>query len=259
MTEVLGFVGLGRIGSRAIPHMLKAGHNVAVFDVNNDAVARLAEKGARAVPSPAEAAKGASIIFLGLPTAQLVRRAVAAEDGVLEGAPQGAVIVDHSMSDPQTARDLAAAARAGGFAYLDAPVIGEAQQPDTGPLTVMIGGEAKVFAKVRAVIAAFADNIFHVGPSGSGQALKLADNNISAAKIVALREGLSATAGAKDDLDTAVDVLSKRSAAGVMLTSHLGRTFFSEDRMTGFCPDLMLQDIELFLEFSLKTPCAPLL
>jgi 3-hydroxyisobutyrate dehydrogenase-like beta-hydroxyacid dehydrogenase len=259
MTEVLGFVGLGGIGSRVVPHMLKAGHDVAVFDLNNDAVARLAEQGARAVPSPAEAAKGASTIFLSLPTSQLVRRAVVAEDGVLEGAPQGAVIVDHSLNDPQTARDLAAAARAGGFAYLDAPVIGDVQQPDNGSLTVMIGGEAKVFAKVRPVIAAFADNIFHVGPSGSGQALKLADNDISAAKIVALREGLSGTAGAEDDLNTAVDVLTKRSVAGVTLTSHLGRTFFTEDRATGFTPDFMLKDIEIFLEFSFKTHCPSLL
>ncbi|WP_240460190.1 NAD-binding protein [Arthrobacter pascens] len=116
----------------------------------------------------------------------------------------------------------------------------------------MIGGEARIFAKVRPVIGAFADNIFHLGPNGSGQALKLADNNISAPKIIALREGLPATAGARDDLHTAVDVLAKRSAAGVMLTSYLGRTFFIEDRATGFTPDLMLKDIELFLEFSLK-------
>jgi 3-hydroxyisobutyrate dehydrogenase-like beta-hydroxyacid dehydrogenase len=259
MTEVLGFVGLDRIGRRVIPDLLKAGHDVAVFDLNSDAVVRLAEQGARAVPSPAEAARGASIVFLSLPTSQLARKAVTAEDGVLEGAPQGAVIVDHSMSDPRTARDLAAAARAGGFGYLDAPVIDEAQLPDLGSLTVLIGGEAATFARVRPVLAAFADNIFHVGPSGSGQALKLADNDISAAKIVVLREGLSATTGAEDDLDTAVAVLSKRAAAGVMLTSHLGRTFFSGDRMTGFSTDLMFQDIELFLEFSPRTHCAPLL
>jgi len=252
MTEVLGFVGLGNIGSRVVPHLLRAGHEVAVFDLNKDAVAALAEHGARAVASPAEAAKGASVIFLSLPTPQIVRAVVAGDDGVLEGASQGAIIVDHSTIDPETARDLAAAAKAGGFAYLDAPVSGGVQGADAGTLSVMIGGDARTVESVRPMIEAFASNIFHVGPSGSGQVVKLANNVISAATIVALGEGLSATVKAGVDLDTAVDVLTKSSANSFMLTSYFPRTLFTEERATSFALDFMLKDIKLFLESAVK-------
>lgn len=252
MTQVLGFVGLGNIGGRVVPHLLKAGHDVAVFDVNKEAVAVLAEQGARPAKSPAEAAKGASIIFLSLPTPQIVRTVVADEDGVLEGASQGAIIVDHSTIDPETARDLAAAASAGGFSYLDAPVSGGVQGADAGTLSVMIGGETDTVARVRPVIEAFAGNIFHVGPSGSGQVIKLANNVISAATILALGEGLSATVKAGVDLDTAVDVLTKSSAASFMLTRYFPRTLFTEERATSFALDFMLKDIKLFLESAVK-------
>ncbi|NWL26609.1 NAD(P)-dependent oxidoreductase [Paenarthrobacter ureafaciens] len=252
MTEVLGFVGLGNIGSRVVPHLLKAGHDVAVFDVNKEAVAALAEQGARPAESPAEAAKGASVIFLSLPTPQIVRTVVADEDGVLEGASQGAIIVDHSTIDPETARDLAAAASAGGFSYLDAPVSGGVQGADAGTLSVMIGGETDTVARVRPLVEAFAGNIFHVGPSGSGQVIKLANNVISAATILALGEGLSATVKAGVDLDTAVDVLTKSSAASFMLTSYFPRTLFTEERATSFALDFMLKDIKLFLESAVK-------
>ena len=252
MTEILGFVGLGNIGSRVVPHLLKAGHDVAVFDLNKEAVAALAEQGARAAASPAEAAKGASIVFLSLPTPQIVRTVVVDEDGVFEGASQGTIVVDHSTIDPETARDLAAAASAAGFAYLDAPVSGGMQGADAGTLSIMIGGEADIIAKVRPVIEAFAGNIFHVGPSGSGQVIKLANNVISAATILALGEGLSATIQAGVDLDTAVDVLAKSSAASLMLTSYFPRTLFTEERATSFALDFTLKDIRLFLESAVK-------
>jgi 3-hydroxyisobutyrate dehydrogenase-like beta-hydroxyacid dehydrogenase len=213
MTEVLGFVGLGNIGGRIVPHLLKAGHDVAVFDLNKEVVAGLVEQGARAAESPADAAKGASTIFLSLPNSQIVRNVVVAEDGVFEGAAQGAVVVDHSTIDPETAKDLAAAAQAGGFTYLDAPVSGGVQGAEAGTLSVIIGGETEAVDRIRPVLGHYAANIFHVGPSGSGQVIKLANNIITAINIAALGEGLSATVKAGVDLDTAAEVLGRAPQA----------------------------------------------
>lgn len=253
MTEVLGFVGLGNIGRRIVPHLLKAGHDVAVFDLNKEAVTALVEQGARAVESPAEAAKGASTVFLSLPNSHIVRTVVLEQDGVLEGASQGAVIVDHSTIDPETARSLAEAAAAGGFAYLDAPVSGGVQGAEAGTLSVIIGGDTAAVDKARPVMDSFAGNIFHVGPSGSGQVIKLANNMITAVNIAALGEGLSATVKAGVDLDTAVEVLTKSSAASFVLSSYFPRTLFTEERPTGFALDFMLKDIKLFLDSVSKT------
>lgn len=253
MSEVLGFVGLGNIGSRITPHLLKAGFDVAVYDLNKDAVATLVALGARAAESPADAAKAASYVFLSLPTPEIVRSVVTGEEGVFVGAAPGTVIVDHSTIDPDTAKELAAAATAAGFTYLDAPVSGGVQGAEAGTLSVIIGGEAAAVEKVRAVVDTYAGNIFHVGPSGSGQVIKLANNIITAINIAALGEGLSATVQAGVDLDTAVAVLSKSSAASYVLTSYFPRTLFTEDRPTGFALDFMLKDIKLFLSSAAKT------
>lgn len=253
MTESLGFVGLGNIGSRVVPHLLKAGHEVAVFDLNKEAVAALVELGARAAESPADAAKTSSVVFLSLPNSQIVRKVVVDEAGVFEGAAPGTVVVDHSTIDPETARDLAAGAAAAGFAYLDAPVSGGVQGAEAGTLSIMIGGESETVEKVRPVIDTYAGNIFHVGPSGSGQVIKLANNIITAVNIVALGEGLSATVKAGVELDTAVEVLSKSSAASFVLSSYFPRTLFTEERPTGFALDFMLKDVKLFLESAFKS------
>jgi 3-hydroxyisobutyrate dehydrogenase len=253
MTETLGFVGLGNIGSRVAPHLLKAGYEVAVFDLNKEAVAALVGQGARAADSPADAAKGASVVFLSLPTPGIVRSVLTAEDGVFAGAGEGTVIVDHSTIDPETAKDLAAAAAELGLAYLDAPVSGGVQGAEAGTLSVIIGGEAAAAEKVRPVVEHYAGNVFHVGPSGSGQVIKLANNIITAVNIAALGEGLSATVNAGVDLDTAVAVLSKSSANSHVLSSYFPRTLFTEERPTGFALDFMLKDIKLFLASASKT------
>lgn len=253
MAGQLGFIGFGNIGSRVVPHLLAAGHGVAVSDLNAEAVAALVAQGATAAGSASEAAQNAELVFLSLPSPAIVRAVVAGDDGVLQGARPGTIIIDHSTIDPETSRELAARAADVGVTYLDAPVSGGVQGAEAGTLAVMAGGDAEAFDRARPVIEAYASNVFLVGESGSGQAIKLANNIITAINIAALGEGLSAAVSAGVDLDTAARVLTTSSANSHVLSSYFPRTLFTEDRPTGFALDFMLKDIKLFLTSAART------
>ncbi|WP_216867170.1 NAD(P)-dependent oxidoreductase [Mycolicibacterium goodii] len=255
----VGFVGHGNIGSRVVVHLVKAGHDVAVFDPNPDAVAAATAAGARAAKSPEAAARGAEALILSLPTPAIVSSVVT---GVLAEAEPGLVIVDHSTIDPDTSRLLAQAARDRGVTFLDAPVSGGVQGAEAGTLAVMIGGEEAAVQQVTPLIDTYAGNIFHIGPSGSGQAIKLANNQITATNIVALGEGLSSAVAAGVDLDTAYAVLTKSSANSNVLSNYFPKTLFTADRPTGFALDFMHKDLGLFLtsaaQSKLPTPVTSL-
>ena len=253
MVANLGFVGLGNIGSRVSPHLIRAGYKLTVSDLNAEAVAALVAQGAAPGASPASVAADSDVIFLSLPSPAIVRAVVAGANGILSEAKPGSTIVDHSTIDPETARDMAKLAAEQGIKYLDAPVSGGVQGAEAGTLAVMIGGDAEAFAAVKPIIDAYAGNVFHVGESGSGQAIKLANNIITAVNIAALGEGLSAAVAAGVDLDTAVQVLSTSSANSHVLSSYFPRTLFSAERPTGFALDFMLKDIKLFLDSTSKT------
>jgi 3-hydroxyisobutyrate dehydrogenase len=250
MTTSVGFVGLGNIGSRLVVHLVKAGHDVAVYDLDAAAVEAAVALGARSVASPADAARGSEALFLSLPTPAIVDAVVT---HVLQQDNPGLVIVDHSTIDPDTSRRLAQATADAGARFLDAPVSGGVQGAEAGTLAVMIGGDEASVKKVTPLIETYAGNVFHVGPSGSGQAIKLANNQITAANIVALGEGLSSAVAAGVDLDTAVAVLTKSSANSNVLSSYFPKTLFTADRPTGFALDFMHKDLGLFLNAAAKS------
>jgi 3-hydroxyisobutyrate dehydrogenase len=250
MTTSVGFVGLGNIGSRLVVHLVKAGHDVAVYDLDAAAVEAAVALGARSVASPADAARGSEALFLSLPTPAIVDAVVT---HVLQQDNPGLVIVDHSTIDPDTSRRLAQATADDGARFLDAPVSGGVQGAEAGTLAVMIGGDEASVKKVTPLIETYAGNVFHVGPSGSGQAIKLANNQITAANIVALGEGLSSAVAAGVDLDTAVAVLTKSSANSNVLSNYFPKTLFTADRPTGFALDFMHKDLGLFLNAAAKS------
>ena len=251
VSSTLGFVGLGNIGGRVVTHLVRAGHKVAVFDLNEAAVSAAVEHGAVAAASPAEAAAGAQVVFLSLPTPTIVEGVVTA---ILAESKQGLVIVDHSTIDPATTRRLSANAAAAGASFLDAPVSGGVQGADAGTLSVMVGGDESALEQVRPFLDVYAGTVFHVGPSGSGQVIKLANNLVTAINIVALGEALTTTVHNGVELDKAVEVLTKSSANSNVLSSYFPRTLFTDERPTGFALDFMHKDLGLFLDSTAKSP-----
>jgi len=244
-------VGLGNIGGRVVTHLVKAGHKVSVYDLNDTAVKAAVDQGALAVGSPAEAAAGAEVVFLSLPTPAIVEGVVT---GLLAAAQRGLVIVDHSTIDPETTRRLAADAAAVGVGFLDAPVSGGVQGAEAGTLSVMVGGDGAALDQVRPLLDVYAGNVFHVGDSGSGQVIKLANNLITAINIVALGEALTTTVQNGVDLDKAVEVLTKSSANSNVLSSYFPRTLFTQERPTGFALNFMHKDLGLFLDSTKTSP-----
>ncbi|MET8976760.1 NAD(P)-dependent oxidoreductase [Streptomyces sp. NPDC004539] len=251
MSTTVTFVGLGNIGGRVVAHLVKAGHDVAVFDLSRAAVDAAVEAGARPAESAAQAVEGAAAVFLSLPTPTIVESVVAE---ILPRAARGTVIVDHSTIDPDTCRRLAATTAAEGVSFLDAPVSGGVQGAEAGTLAVMVGGDEAALERVRPLVETYAGSVVRVGDSGSGQVVKLANNLITAINIAALGEALTTTVRQGVDLDTAVSVLTKSSANSNVLSNYFPRTLFTAERPTGFALDFMHKDLGLFLASAASGP-----
>jgi 3-hydroxyisobutyrate dehydrogenase len=248
VNEHLAFIGVGRMGGRMSTRLLDAGHSVAVFDPSADAVAPLVARGARAAGSPAEAAAGAAFVLCSLPNPAILREAIAGQDGVLESAGPGAVIVDFSTGDPAVARELAAAAAERGVAFLDAPVSRGVVGAENGTLAVMVGGDQDTLETARPVLDHVASDIVHVGAVGAGQVTKLCNNMLTAIITTALGEVLVTGVKAGVELEPLAEALAAGSAGNYVLSGYLPNTLFTEERTAGFALALMRKDLGLFLK-----------
>ncbi|HEU5314522.1 MAG TPA: NAD(P)-dependent oxidoreductase, partial [Chloroflexota bacterium] len=176
-TNQIGFIGLGTMGRRLAARLLGGGCSLLVYDRVPDAVARVVALGGAAIglTSADDVLAACEVVFTSLPapddvSATYVRGAVAAD-----AIGAGQVLVDLSTIDPTTSRRLAAAVARRGASFLDAPVSGGLRGAEAGTLTVMVGGAAAALDRVRPLLATFSERVVHVGPSGTGSAMKLAN------------------------------------------------------------------------------------
>src|SRR5256886_7180315 len=202
----VGFIGIGVMGRPMTLNLLKAGHQVTSFarHPQKPEVQEVVNAGAQLAPSPRAVAMASEIVITMVPNSMQVEEVVAGPNGILEGARKGLIIIDMSTIAPSMSRKLPQLASTHGVYVLDAPVSGGSQGAVNGTLTIMVGGEREIFEQVRPVLGAMgkAENIFYVGPSGSGEVVKIVNNmlvgNISAAIVEALVLGVKAGA----DVDT---------------------------------------------------------
>jgi 3-hydroxyisobutyrate dehydrogenase len=187
----IGFVGLGNMGGPMAANLAKAGHSVTGFDLSAPALASLVAAGGRKAASVAEAAASGEIVITMLPAGPHVRAVYGGEGGVLANAGAGALLIDCSTIDVETARSVAASATKAGFGMLDAPVSGGVGGAAAGTLTFMVGGEDKDFVRAGAILGAMGKTIVHAGPSGNGQIAKICNNMILACSMIAVCEGFS--------------------------------------------------------------------
>ncbi len=186
----VGFIGLGRMGRPMCWHILKAGHRLTVFDLDQAAAAPLVESGASAAASPAEVGGAAEVILVMVPTDEDVTEAIAGREGILVGAMPGTVIAVCSSAMPETCCRLAELAARGGVGLLDAPVARGVRGAEAADLTVFVGGAAEHLEKCRPVLETFANHIFHMGPVGAGQITKTVNNLIHWVEVVGIYEAL---------------------------------------------------------------------
>jgi 2-hydroxy-3-oxopropionate reductase len=198
---MLGFLGLGVMGGPMARSLVKAGYPVTGYDPDPGRMKAFTDAGGTAAASAAEIATAGEIVFLSLPTSEVVRQVVLGEGGLASRVPSGRLIVDMSTTEARLAQDAAAACAARGVTFMDAPVSGGERGAIDATLSIMVGGSDEGFARVQPLLTCMGRSVVHMGGSGMGQATKLINNMIVAVGFAAVCEGFAL--GTKVGLDPA--------------------------------------------------------
>ena len=215
--EKVGFVGLGIMGAAMAGNLLEAGYELVVHNRARTKAAQFAQHGALVADSPREVAEGSNTIITMLPGPPQVEEVVAGEDGLLEGAREGSLIVDMSTSSPVLARELARTAGERGVRMLDAPVSGGDVGAREGRLSIMVGGEEDDFERARPLFEVMGATVVHVGEAGAGQVVKACNQIVVALVIEAVCEALVLGSKAGVAPHRVVEVLAGGLAANKVL------------------------------------------
>jgi 3-hydroxyisobutyrate dehydrogenase len=227
----VSFLGLGAIGTPMASHLARRGPLLVWNRTATRARDFARDHGARAAATPREAAAGAEVVITCLPTSREVQSLLQGPDGLLAGLRRGALLIDCTSGDPATSRGIAERLARQGVAFADAPVSGGTSGAEAGTLTVMVGGSRETFNRALPVLSAFGKRVEHMGPVGTGHAMKAVNNALLAVNILALGEGLSALVKAGVPARTAVEVLNASSGR-----SFVSETLIPERVLTGRWP-----------------------
>ncbi len=243
----VAFLGLGVMGYPMAGHLAAKGHTVTVYNRTAAKADKwVAEHGGRAAATPREAAAGQEIVFACVGNDDDLREVTTGPDGAFQAMEKGATFVDHTTASAQVARELAAAAQASGFGFIDAPVSGGQAGAENGVLTVMCGGDADIYAGVEPAIMSFARACRLLGPSGSGQLAKMVNQVCIAGLVQGLSEAVAFGQKAGLDMEAVLDVISK-GAAGSWQMENRGKTMVEGKFDFGFAVDWMRKDLDIVL------------
>jgi 3-hydroxyisobutyrate dehydrogenase len=252
----IGFIGLGNMGLPMAANLVKAGHAVTGCDVIAASVGKLTAAGGTAAQSVASAVAGAEVIVTMLPAGKEVREVYLGGEGVLERAAPGALLIDSSTIDVETARAVARAADAKGFAMLDAPVSGGVTGAQAATLTFMVGGAADAFARAKPLLDAMGKTIVHAGAAGSGQAAKICNNMMLGISMIGVSEAFLLADKLGLDRQKLFDISSKSSGQCWALTNYcpvpglVPASPANRDYQAGFTAAMMVKDLRLAQEAS---------
>jgi 3-hydroxyisobutyrate dehydrogenase len=242
MATRVAVLGLGLMGAGMSRNLLAAGMEVSVYNRSPERSAPLGEAGARVALTPREAAEGAHVIISMVADDNATRSVWMGPDGALAGAPAGAILVESSTTTVDWVRELAAAAKVGGFDLLDAPVTGSKVQAEAGELLFLVGGDAEVLERARPVLTAMSREIVHIGPGGSGALMKLVNNFLCGVQAASLGEAMAFIEKGGLDREKAVDVLLQ-GAPGSPLVKLLSGRMMRNDFTPNFALRLMMKDL----------------
>ena len=246
--QSVAFLGLGVMGHPMAGHLARAGHRVAVYNrTAAKAQAWVAEYGGLAAATPREAASGAAAVFCCVGNDADLRSVLLGDDGAFAGMADGAVLVDHTTASAEVARELDAAAKRRGLAFVDAPVSGGQAGAVNGALTVMCGGDAEPFERIRPLAMAFAKAVTRVGESGAGQLAKMVNQIAVAGLVQGLAEAIAFGQKAGLDMKQVIEVIGKGAAQSWQMDNR-GTTMVERRFDFGFAVDLMRKDLGLVLD-----------
>lgn len=239
----IAFIGLGNMGGPMARNLVKAGHTLRGADPANPKI-----EGVALFASAAEAAKGAEIVVTMLPAGPHVRGVY---DQVIPAAAKGALLIDCSTIDVDSARAVGAKAAAAGLDMVDAPVSGGTVGAENATLTFMVGGPQGAFARAEPILAKMGKTIVHAGGPGNGQAAKICNNMILGISMIAVAEGFSLADKLGLDAQKLFDISSKSSGQCWSMTTYcpvpgpVPTSPANRDYKPGFTADMMLKDLKL--------------
>ncbi|MCR6481099.1 NAD(P)-dependent oxidoreductase [Variovorax sp. ZS18.2.2] len=248
--QTVAFLGLGVMGGPMAGHLAKAGHSVTVYNrTAAKAQAWATEFGppGRHATTPREAAAGADIVFCCVGNDEDLRSVVLGDDGAFAGMKKGAVLVDHTTASADVARELSKAAEALGLHFIDAPVSGGQAGAQNGALTVMCGGDAAAFERIKPVAAAFSRAVTLLGKSGAGQLAKMVNQIAIAGLVQGLSEAIAFGQRAGLDMEAVLGVIGKGAAQSWQMDNR-GKTMIDGKFDYGFAVDWMRKDLGLVLD-----------
>jgi 3-hydroxyisobutyrate dehydrogenase-like beta-hydroxyacid dehydrogenase len=243
----VAFIGLGVMGHPMAGHLARAGHDVAVYNrTAAKAQTWVAEHGGRLADTPREAAGGAEFVFCCVGNDDDLRSVLLGHHGAFASMPADAVLVDHTTASAEVARELHVAARERGLHFVDAPVSGGQAGAVNGALTVMCGGDAAPFERMKPVALAYAKAITRVGESGAGQLAKMVNQICIAGLVQGLAEAIAFGEKAGLDMKQVLGVIGQGAAQSWQLDNR-GPTMVDDRFDFGFAVDWMRKDLGLLL------------
>ncbi|MGV3490931.1 MAG: NAD(P)-dependent oxidoreductase [Devosia sp.] len=244
----VAFLGLGVMGYPMARHLAAKGHEVTVYNRTTAKAEKwVSEHGGKLAKTPAEAAAGQEIVFACVGNDDDLRSVTTGTDGAFAAMGKGTLFVDHTTASANVARELYAAAQAGGFDFLDAPVSGGQAGAENGQLTVMIGGDQAAFDRAQPVIMSFAKAARLLGPAGAGQLAKMMNQICIAGVVQGLSEAIHFGKAAGMDIEAVIEVISKGAAQSWQMENRY-KTMNAEKFDFGFAVEWMRKDLGIALD-----------
>jgi 3-hydroxyisobutyrate dehydrogenase len=249
--EKIGWIGTGIMGRSMCLHLLNAGYEIFVYNRTKEKANDLLDKGAKWCNSPKEVAENSDIIFTIVGYPDDVREVIFGENGILNSARIGSIIIDMTTSEPSLAKEIYEKSKDKGIYSIDAPVSGGDIGAREGKLAIMIGGDEEIFKKIFPILKLMGENISYLGKAGSGQHTKMSNQILIASTMVGVVESLLYSYKAGLDLSEVIGVIGKGAASSWSI-NNLGTRIVKKDFDPGFMIKHFIKDMSIALQESEK-------
>lgn len=254
--DVIGFVGIGAMGTPMAGNLARAGYKLVVFDLDAARTATLTgTHGVAVAKNLAELGAAANIIITMLPDGKAVRTALCGhndnfKDCLLEQAAKNTLVIDMSSSSPMGTRELGVLLEQRGLQFIDAPVSNGVKGAVAATLSIMVGGDRAIFERVKPMLEKMGSQIYHAGPLGAGHAIKALNNYVSAAGLIAACEAMHAGQAFGIDPGVVVDIINTSSGMNNTTKNKCRQYMISGTYNAGFSAGLMAKDVRTALEIA---------
>lgn len=246
----IGLIGLGNMGGRIARRLLQQGISISVYDKNPHLMQEFMKYGAEGSANPQQLAAKNDIIITVLPNAEIVKKVVLGDEGLIQGFRPGSTLIEMTTSVPSVTKEIGKKLNGKGINMIDAPVSGGVKKAETGELSIMAGGEEAVFAKVLPVLNQIGTTITHVGELGAGHTIKAINNLLCAATLGITAEAMALGVKTGLDPEKMLEVINNSSGRSHSSEVKFPQQVLSRKFEVGFTIDLMYKDINIALSLA---------